>query len=301
MPEIVEVKMYADFIKNITNNNKLIKINILNGRYKKHGPFTHYNELINTLPHKIEEVKTIGKFMYWKINNLFIGFGLGLMGGWVFKNNNDKYERANSSSEGHYTNAEIKSYFDRSMAHLNVEFLFENGSLYFYDQLSFGSIKVFQSSNELDKKIKLMGLDIMDPETTVELFIEKINKKKNLDKEVGNILLDQKIIAGVGNYLRADSLWLSKISPFRKGKDLTNKELILLYKNIRLLTWSLYNYNNGVKFKIIEKNDKLPINYKKEFLVYDRDKDIYGNLVIKEKLYEGSNIRYIHWVPQVQK
>ena len=85
--------------KNITNNNKLIKINILNGRYKKHGPFKHYNELINTLPHKIEEVKTIGKFMYWKINNLFIGVGLGLMGGWVFKNNNDKYGRPYPKSD----------------------------------------------------------------------------------------------------------------------------------------------------------------------------------------------------------
>ena len=214
------------------------------------------------------------------------------MGGWVFKKGN-KYERAHFISDEKYTDAEIKSYIDRSIAHLNVEFIFENGSLFFYDQLSFGSIKVFQSSDELDKKIKLMGLDIMDPETSVELFIEKINKKKNLQREIGNILLDQKIIAGVGNYLRADSLWLSKISPFRKVKDIINKEFINLYKNIRLLTWSLYDYNSGVKLKII--SNKLPIDYKKEFLVYNR------NEVIKEKLYEGSNIRYIHWVPQIQK
>lgn len=302
MPEIVEVKMHANFIKKITYNKNLMKINILNGRYKKHGPFKNYKELLNLLPCKIDEINTHGKFMYWKINDLYIGFALGLMGGWVFQRRNKrKYERANFYSEGHYTDDEIKNYFERSIKHLNVEFEFENGSLFFYDQLSFGSIKIFESSIELNKKLKTMGIDIMDSKTTNEQFIEKINKNKNLKREIGNILLDQKIIAGVGNYLRADSLWLSKISPFRKVKDISNKELHKLYENLRLLTWSLYDYNNGVKLKIIEKGNKLPVNYKTEFLVYDRDYDIYGNKVIKEQLFEGSNIRYIHWVPQVQK
>jgi formamidopyrimidine-DNA glycosylase len=38
MPEIVEVRKYVDFIRNHTHNNTVKEINIINGRYKKHGP-----------------------------------------------------------------------------------------------------------------------------------------------------------------------------------------------------------------------------------------------------------------------
>jgi len=41
MPEINEVRKYADFIKKKIKNNSITNINILNGRYKKHGPFEH--------------------------------------------------------------------------------------------------------------------------------------------------------------------------------------------------------------------------------------------------------------------
>jgi hypothetical protein len=111
----------------------------------------------------------------------------------------------------------------------------------------------------------------------------------------------KKLISGVGNYLRADSLWLSKISPFRKIKNISDNELKVLFHNIRLLTWTVYNYKKGIELEIIKKEDKLPIDYKKDFLVYGKDKDIYNNIITKEKLYEGSQIRYIYWVKNYQK
>ena len=43
MPEIVEVKKYVEFIKKYIINKKLIDINIINGRYKKHKKFELYN------------------------------------------------------------------------------------------------------------------------------------------------------------------------------------------------------------------------------------------------------------------
>jgi len=301
MPEIVEVKLYSDFIKKKINNHELLKINILQGRYKTHGPFKLYKKLINKLPTTIDEIKTKGKFMYLKLNNgLFIGVSLGLSGGWLFqKKNTNKYSHVNFINT--FDKDIMNTYLKNAINHLNIEFVFDKGSLFFYDQLSFGSVKIFETENELNNKLKLIGFDIMDPNTCLELFIEKINKKTNQEKVIGNVLLDQKVIAGVGNYLRADLLWLTKISPFRKVKDLIMDEIIKLYKNIRLLTWTLYNYDKAIELKIISKKDKLPIDYKNEFLIYNRIEDIYGNKIIKEKLYEGSNIRYIYWVDKLQK
>jgi formamidopyrimidine-DNA glycosylase len=293
MPEIVEIKLYADFIKNKIKNNKLLNINIINGRYKKHGPFQYYNNLINILPLQFIEINTKGKFMYIKIkDNLFIGISLGLFGGWLFRyNNTNNYNFVNSNS----------SYIKKAIKHLNVEFVFEHGSLYYYDQLSFGTIKIFNSYEELLVKLNKIGLDVMDPNTTYDMFLNNLTKKRNLNKFIGLVLLDQKTIAGIGNYLRADLLWLSKISPFRKVKDINDDEFQLLFKNIKLLTWSLYDYDKAIKLKIINKEDKLPIDYKKNFLIYNNNKDIYNNFIIKEKLYEGNQVRYIYWVPDWQK
>ena len=45
MPEIIEVKNYADFIKKRIKNKKLLKIKILNGRYKNTNHLNHIIKL----------------------------------------------------------------------------------------------------------------------------------------------------------------------------------------------------------------------------------------------------------------
>jgi formamidopyrimidine-DNA glycosylase len=301
MPEIIEIKLYADFIKKKINKNKLLNIKILKGRYKTHGPFENFKKVNRMLPSKIFKLDTKGKFMYMEINdNYFIGVGLGLTGGWLFKNNNQlKYEHGNSTNR--FDSDTIDNYFKTVLNNLNVEFVFENGSLYYYDQLSFGTIKIYESQKQIDDKLNKIGIDIMDPNTTNIDFIEKMKNSKNLKKSIGIVLLDQSVVAGIGNYLRADLLWLTRISPFRHLENITNKELEKLFINIRLLLWSVYNYKKAVELKIITDGLKLPINYLNEFLVYNREKDIYNNKIIKEKLSDGSNDRYIYWVPKLQK
>lgn len=301
MPEIIEVKNYADFIKKNIINRKLLNINIISGRYKKHGPFSHYKKFKKFLPLQVLNVKTKGKFMYIVFeNDYYIGVTLGLSGGWFFQNKGTK-KLIHGIDPEMFSEEAKKIYINNAIKHLNIEFIFDSGSLYFYDQLSFGTIKIFENVDQINKKLLGIGLDIMNKNTTFEEFKNKIYKKINENKEIGIILLNQKLIAGVGNYLRADSLWLSKISPFRKIKDIEEIELKKLFQNIRLLTWSVYNYKRGIKLGIIKKEGKLPIDYKKDFLIYQKDKDIYNNTVTKEKLYEGSQIRYIYWVKKYQK
>jgi formamidopyrimidine-DNA glycosylase len=94
MPEVIEVRKYADFL-NLKLRNKNIKdIKILKGRYKTHGPFELFKELLDKCPLKVKEVKTKGKFLYMVLeNDYFIFSTLGLHGGWTWlkeaKNNVD--------------------------------------------------------------------------------------------------------------------------------------------------------------------------------------------------------------------
>ena len=93
MPEIIEVRKCADFIRKKLKNKSIIDINILNGRYKK-GSFENYKKLKKNIPLKLIDVKTKGKLLYLIFdNNLYLVNRLGLVGGWCFlKKNSDVYE-----------------------------------------------------------------------------------------------------------------------------------------------------------------------------------------------------------------
>jgi hypothetical protein len=97
---------------------------------------------------------------------------------------------------------------------------------------------------------------------------------------------------------------MSGISPFRKVSELEDKEIESLFWNIRALVWGDYDYAEGEKkgyFKHGRSTIKVPRNYDMDFFVYRKDKDINGEKVIKEELFEGSQKRFIYWVKKVQK
>ena len=91
MPEIKEIRKFADFIREKIKNKEILDINILNGRYKNHGPFTNFNVLKKELPLKVKEVKTKGKFLYIIFDkDLYLFNTMGLTGGWCYLENDKK-------------------------------------------------------------------------------------------------------------------------------------------------------------------------------------------------------------------
>jgi len=335
MPEAVEVRKFADIVSANVLGHHITHINILKGRYhSSKKPFEGYNDLVKALPLKIESIHTKGKFTYMtlvseskkkekgKINTFYLFNTLGLTGGWTLKSNKKtdfaKCNHCNYMEVGHdtFTFPSILEYitedrqnnwFKRALNHLNVEFItdYKNISFYFYDQLSFGTLKAVESdvgneSSVLDKKLKELGPDLLDESSTVELFKSQLRKKVNDTKPIGNVIVNQKIISGVGNYLRADALWMAKISPFRKVKDVKDNELELLYKSLIGLIWGDYDYKTGVKKGYISKTLKLPNDYHRDFFIYRQEQDIDDNIIKKEELYEGSQKRFIYWVDKIQ-
>jgi len=293
MPEVVEVRKTADFLKKIMINNNLTDINILKGRYKTHGAFELYNKLKSSLPLKIINIQTKGKFMYITFENgLYLFATLGLTGGWVSVHNEliefpKIIEYSSDTSQFHKV----------AINNLNVEFIINNGyHVYFFDSLSFGTLKVMDNSSSLTKKLSELGPDIM--ECSFEEFKEKILKKP--DGYIGNVIVNQKLISGIGNYLRSDILWLSGISPFRKVKNLSPSNIKKIYNSSQVLTWGEYNKKYAISHNIIKESDKIPSDYNRDFFIYMCDKDIYNNNVIIEPLYEGSVQRKIYWVKERQ-
>ena len=61
-----------------------------------------------------------------------------------------------------------------------IEFKTNDTSLVYIDKLGYGTFKISNHKNELDKKINELGLDILEPNNDSNKFIELINKKKKI-------------------------------------------------------------------------------------------------------------------------
>jgi endonuclease-8 len=61
-----------------------------------------------------------------------------------------------------------------------------------------------------------LGPDPLRPTADPELAWQRITKTKT---PIGQLLMDQKVLAGVGNVYRAEILYRAALSPFRPGRD----------------------------------------------------------------------------------
>jgi len=269
MPEGPEVKLISEYLNNYFKNTTIISIIFIKGRYTKNLPIGYKTFTLN-LPLSVTRVKTKGKFIYFLLeNNISIWNTLGMSGDWSKK----------------------------KIKHSKVCFETDKGKIYFVDQRNFGTFKFCFNIECLTKKLNDIGPDMLSDNISLKIFIERINIKRNKNKKIGVVLLDQKTISGIGNYLRSEILWYSKISPHRLISSLNDKEIKLLYKNIIKMIWIYYNTTKALNKKKITKNDIKKIDRDDGFLVYMQKYDINGNKVKREKL----GMRTIHWVQQHQK
>jgi Formamidopyrimidine-DNA glycosylase len=109
---------------------------------------------------------------------------------------------------------------------------FDNGqSIGIFGIMSNGFLNYHKTKNIKDvDEIKQLGVDVLSEDFNIKKFKEILNEFKN--KSIKDILLDQSIIAGLGNAYSDEILFESKIHPKRKAKDLTDKEIGTIYKKI---------------------------------------------------------------------
>ncbi len=108
----------------------------------------------------------------------------------------------------------------------------KNNELRYIDLRSFGQMWWVQEGLSPNDVIK--GLGSLGPEPFSEKFdinyLNRIISKRK--KSIKSILLDQKIIAGIGNIYADESLFAAGISPFREANTIKKNELIKLKASI---------------------------------------------------------------------
>lgn len=113
-----------------------------------------------------------------------------------------------------------------------VTITFEDGShLYYNDQRKFGWMKLLP--NELVSQEPFMqkvGPEPLEESFTDTLFIQRVRRRKNTSIKAA--LLDQTVLAGVGNIYADESLWGASIHPAELVKNVDDKQLKVLHREL---------------------------------------------------------------------
>jgi endonuclease-8 len=77
---------------------------------------------------------------------------------------------------------------------------------------------------EIDRGVALrLGPDILADPPDYETMLTRIRREN--EREIGDALLDQRLVAGIGNLWKIESLWAMRVSPWRRLSGVTDGEL----------------------------------------------------------------------------
>ena len=80
-----------------------------------------------------------------------------------------------------------------------------------------------ESRTRLDRRLALLGPDILAPEFDYGRFIARL-RADDPTRGIGDALLDQHILAGIGNLWKAESCWDAGIDPWRAVAAVSDAE-----------------------------------------------------------------------------
>jgi formamidopyrimidine-DNA glycosylase len=104
--------------------------------------------------------------------------------------------------------------------------------LFFNDQRKFGWVRLLPTIEvpNIDF-MKKLGPEPLDPTTTASIFRDRALRRKN--SNVKAVLLDQTVIAGIGNIYADESLWMAKIHPETLVRNLSPAKMNKLFIHIK--------------------------------------------------------------------
>ena len=284
MPEQSETTHITDQLNLFYSNRILENINFLTTTFNK--KFKQYDDLIDILPLKLKEVKCKGKMIifvfyrkpkqkswdseYKEHKYYYLFCGLGMTGSYGFK---------------------IKN---KDNTHLQFQFKVENKeyypdnikNLYYTDPRRFSNLEFIMGYDDYLKKMKKIEKGFLGEYViTKKQFITNLkkykeNKRRKTDKEICEILTNQKILcSGIGNYLVSEILYSAKINPWKATSEITTEEISRIYDSAMKIIKKSYDCN-GLSFSDYVDLNNIQGTYKQHLEVYRQTKTKKGEKVL---------------------
>jgi formamidopyrimidine-DNA glycosylase len=131
---------------------------------------------------------------------------------------------------GHPTDSLVGSLPDRST---RVAIAFADGTtLFFNDQRKFGWMRLYPTPEVMNIDfMQKVGPEPLEDSFTAAVFIPRIRRRNNTTIKAA--ILDQTVLAGVGNIYADESLWGAKIHPSTRVKNVSDEQLSSLLGELK--------------------------------------------------------------------
>ena len=256
MPELPEVEIVRQSLEKKVKDKVIQKVLVKNRnlRFKIHAKFKRH-----LYKKKIKKIDRFSKYLILIFEDTS-GFIIHLgMSGTIHLCDKNKKNTITNTSFYHSPILPKK--------HNHVEIQFDKIKFIYNDPRRFGYFSTFNNKIELKRKFSHFGPEPFSNSFNVEYIIKYLKKK---EKNIKNFLLDQKFVSGIGNIYASEILYISKINPIKKAKNLTKDECkkILLYSKL-VLNKAIKKGGSSIRdFQNI--NGKMG-TFQKDFKVYQRE------------------------------
>ena len=195
MPELPEVETTKRGIEPYLRNQTIEKIKVRNNKLRIPFNQSLAKNIINA---DIKEIKRRAKYIIFEFSNSFsIVIHLGMTG-----------------------NLRVSKQI-KYLKHDHIIFYLSSGNVLIYNDVRrFGLIQVYRT-NESFFLLDNNGPDPFEKGANADYLFNKI---KNSTASIKSILLNHKVISGIGNIYASEILFATNISPTRKGKEVSYDE-----------------------------------------------------------------------------
>ena len=271
MPELPEVEVVKRSLTNKVQNLIIKEVKINDGRLRY---IVNKNQTRKIIGLKIEKIKRRSKFLLFFFNkNIVMLVHLGMTGKFFYVDKkNSKYK----TSFYYDIDEEKDKKYDRIVFSFN-----KNKKLIYNDVRKFGFIK-FLANRNLNNNLHLnkLGPEPLNKNFNYSYFKNYITEK---NRKIKDILMDQRFVSGLGNIYANEVLFLSKVKPTRKGKQLKNYELERIVKFIKDVLKNSIKLG-GSSIKDFSSSNRKKGSFQRYFKVYGKKGKLCTNKNCKNKI-----------------
>lgn len=214
MPEKPEVMTVVKKLDPMIIGRKITGCNIYYNNIISEPSLEEFKKKI--IGERINNIKSIGKYIVIDLDKYNLLIHLRMEGKFTFRNIQDEINK-----------------------HEHVEFILDGDTSWrYHDVRKFGKMYLKDKDKLLNTKpLVNIGKDYYDESLNGDYLYDKIKMKNTYIK---NVLLDQSIIAGIGNIYADEILFKSGISPLRRCNKISKNKCDDIVSNTRKVLDSAY-------------------------------------------------------------
>jgi formamidopyrimidine-DNA glycosylase len=260
MPELPEVETIRRGLEKVLVGKKITGTEVLEKHPIRPMPPSVFVKSLKD--RKVESVERIGKLLAMGLSgDVFLLVHLKMTGQLIYRF--DHRVLAGGHNLPHFKENDLPTKYTW------ICWTFSGGSkLYFNDMRKFGYVKVVNKKDK-EKIFGKYGVEPLTKEFTSEKFTGILNKRT---APVKSVLMNQALIAGIGNIYADEICFHARILPDRKAKDLSKPEAASLYKNCNHIMKEAIKHG-GTTFKDYLDAHGGRGNYIDYLMVYQREKE----------------------------